>query len=60
MYLVLSKKEVFHHWENIKNDPCNNNPRINNPQEYIHKAKQGLVYAGGVQIIISDRLPKFK
>lgn len=60
MYIVMSSQEVIANWDNIKNDPYNNNPEIETPYEYIHKAKKGLVFAGGYQIIISDKLPEFE
>lgn len=59
MYLVLSSAQIILNWENIKNDPDNNNPEITNVYEYIQKAKEGLVFAGGVQVIVSDELTKF-
>lgn len=59
MYIVLHSEFVINNWDNIKNDHYNNNPEIENPYEYIYKAKKGLVFAGGVQIIISDKLPEF-
>ena len=60
MYIVLTSQEVIDKWEYIANDQYNNNPEINNPYEYIYKAKKGLVSAGGCQVIVSDELPKFE
>jgi len=60
MYIVMSSAEVINNWSNIQKDTNNNNPEINNPYEYIYKAKKGLVFAGGYQIIISDKLPVFE
>ena len=59
MYIVLTSQEVIANWKNIKSDPYNNNPEIENPYEYIYKAREGLVFAGGVQVVISDKLPEF-
>lgn len=60
MYIVLTSQEVITNWKNIKNDPYNNNPDIDNPYEYIHKAKRGLVSAGGIRVIVSDRVPELE
>jgi hypothetical protein len=60
MYIVISSAEVINNWSNIQKDTHNNNPEIKNPYEYIHKAKKGLVYAGGYQIVISDKMPEFE
>lgn len=60
MYIVMSSKEVVSNWDNIKKDYHNNNPEIDDPYEYIQKAREGKVFAGGYQIIICDKLPKFE
>ena len=59
MYIALSSAEIIANWDSIKNDTYNNNPEIDNAYEYIHKARKGLVFAGGYQIIICDKLPEF-
>ena len=57
MYLFLSPEMIRNNWEAIKKDPYNNRPDIKDAEEYIVEASNGRVTAGGVPIIIVNKLP---
>ncbi len=56
--LILTSEQVHNNWHMIKSDPLNNNPEIESPEEYIEKAKLGLVTAGAADVVVIDKLPE--
>lgn len=60
MYLVLHINEIKRYWKILKADPYNNRPDIETVNEYINEVKAGRVTAGGVKIILNEKLPEIK